>query len=777
MYFYIDASFTHATVTSGGNRKTTKVLPGEGLTRKQRRDAQKKERKQNKKSKNSLVLTRNCQEAALNESNLVFHSSTEDMQPYTVDQSQALMTRPRRNEYSIWENYHFVDTTFCPDQDVPFFPATKLTNLRKIVLDKMPVELHLDYFFQKFLHGVNDPKPSELTLTRNVISFETVDQIKFLRELMNDYTDIVPNFFLKVESCVCRVGSRLDGSSTLLLVLVLSSNNSIEEIVDAVDSCEIELRGINLLFLSGRLKRMNVAGVVFGGSCGNHLRLSLLWKWREASIIDWSELILQCNQHCVTCSSLLFLVGLRRNISSSFKITSVTFGRQKFFVSKLHGLSRAIKVMQASQEVGLKHPVLVKIWSLELYFGQQNVYSTNPDILSLSFDQLERFNITVQKFTLQVEVDYHGWGFLRINLTPSPIQVRFSNGVSIEWFSDSTKETRLVAIETYSIPQNVIDDVCAFKHKPRSFISPLLFIDQEFDVPFLKPVKVQMPFSVTESIGEHFDENFKLVVYSKHAIDDYQWTAIPDSSVKRFPNYFIYNSTTFSPVVSVSSEEENSMHARDFTTNYNPIYLTVCPLGEREKIKFDCRRLNEEQRLQVVKDKRNQISCVGDMNQGDVVHGEINGNLEIDLFYGYKLNEDGRLVFKYPNPDHVGNDQTYIMRIVDQSRYPEATITYYLSKVCVEEQEKLCQLSVQLPFTQASVPMIMQEILDLETLENILKTSKLHWASLLGNLSVCSTKISEIQDHNSQDVLLSLQGKDYQSLVCAKKPSKETLYL
>ena len=760
MYFYIDASFTPATVTSGVIPKTTKVLPGDGLTRKQRRDAQKKERKQNKKSKNRLSLTRNYQEAPLNEWNVGSQGPTKDIWHYTVEQSEELMTLPRRNDYSLGQNYHLADNTFGLYQDEPFFPVTKLTSLRKIVLDKIRVDSHLDYFFQKFLHGVNEPKPSELTLTRNVISFETVDQIKFLRELMHDYIDIVQNFSLKIESCVCRVGSRLDSSSTLLLVLALSSNNSIEEILDAVDSCEIELRGINLLFLSGRLKRMNVAGVVFGGSCGNHLRLSTLWKWREASIIDWSELILQCNQHCVTCSSLLFLVGLRRNISSSFKIINLTFGRQKFFVSKLHGLSRAINGLQPSEEVGLKHPVLIKVWSLELYFAQQTVYSTNPDTLSLSFDQLERFGIRIQKVTFQVEVDSCGWGFLRINLTPSPIQVRFSNGVSIEWCPGSTKETRLVAIETYSIPQNVIDDVCTSKHEPRCFISPLLFIDQEFDVPFLKPVKVQMPFSVTESIGEHFDENFKLVVYSKHAIDDYQWTAIPDSSVKRFPNYFIYRSTTFSPVVSVSSGEESSMQATDFTTDYKPIYLTVCPLEEREKINFDCRRLNEEERLQIVKVKTNGIRVVTDMNKGHLVHGEISGNLEIDLRYGYKLNEDGRLVFKYPNPVHVANDQTYIMRLVDKYLYPEATITYYLRKGCAEEEEKLCQLNVQLQPNQSGGSLVTaQTYLDFETLGKILKVCNLRWSDLLQHFSICSTRISEIQDHNSEDVLLNLQSE------------------
>ena len=142
------------------------------------------------------------------------------------------------------------------------------------------------------------------------------------------------------------------------------------------------------------------------------------------------------------------------------------------------------------------------------------------------------------------------------------------------------------------------------------------------------------------------------------------------------------------------------MQATDFTTNYKPLYLTVCPLEKREKINFDCRRLSEEESLQIFKVKTNEIKVVTDINKGHLVHGEMNGNLELDSRYGYKLNEDGRLVFKYPNPVHIANDQTYIVGLFDKSFYPEASITYYISKGCAEEEEKLCQLSVQIQTSQ-----------------------------------------------------------------------------
>ena len=717
--------------------------------RKQRRKAEKEAKKQNK----ATITQADC--GLYNRKPPVTFEQGEVTKVFVSPQIE------KQRSFST-HGFPFAAKILQQEQDFSSFSEKILVNLQKIHLHRVyPLEIYMDLFFLRFSKYSESPKPVEFLLTENVISFESIDQLQRFRKFFWSYVTITPRFRLKIENCFCRIGSKIDGHSGLVVIMSLLSNNSIEEIIELLhdSSSEMERIHIELILSIGKIKQINIAGALFGKSCEDNLRLCVAWNWRNVSFLNWSQLILQCNQNCRNCSSLLFLVGLRKHMTSTFTITNVTFGEQRFFPAKFLALSTAMNTLE-SPEATFKHSVLIKILGLEVFFGQQASFSNNPDVMSRSFDELECFNITFQNVTFHVEVDSYGWGFLRINLTRSPVRVRFSNGVNIEWCSDSTKETRLVAIETYSIPQKIIDDVCTTKHEPRCFISPLLFIDQDFDVPFLKAVKVQMPFSVSESVGEHFGENFKLVVFSKHATDDYQWTAIPDSSVKKFPNYFIYRSTTFSPVVSVSSEEESSMHATDFTTNYKPIYLTVCPLEEREKINFDCRRLSEEERLQIVKVKTNGIRVVTDMNKGHLVHGEISGNLEIDLRYGYKLNEDGRLVFKYPNPVHIANDQTYIMRLVDKSLYPEATITYYLSKGCVEEEEKLCQLNVQLqPHQRGGSLVIEQTHLDFETLGKILKVCNLHWSDLLQHLSLSSTKISEIQDHNSEDVLLSLQSE------------------
>ena len=732
------------------------------LNRKQRRNQKKQEKKRSKQAKDQFHSSQGSSFSIPDQS----QATEKQIQPFELYKKRqisdyiSLQFNDRVND--PFARFKIPHNTTGAEEILEYLPMETLANLRKIHLDQISIEIDMEYFFSNFLLCGTGPKPAEFLVTKSVLSFESIDQLKNLRKTLNEYVKTVPKFRLKLENFICRVISRYDSHTALVLTMALLSNNPIEEIISVADYCEIEDARIEMLHLAGRLQQISLAGYLFGDSCKNNLRLSAIWNWKNATFIDWSDLILQCNQSCIECSSLFLLIGLRKSVHRSFSVMNVTFGREKFFPSKLLRLSRTIEILEGP-ETSIKRPALIKIKELELYFGENVSFTKNPDVISRSFKQLESFDILFEKVAFHVEVNSDGWGFLRINLTTLPIGVKFTNGVSVEWDSNSTEKPRLVAIETHSIPQDVIDEICVFKKQPKCLLSPLLYIDQEFDVQFLRPVKVQLPFSGTESMSEKHCEKFKLKVYSKHGIDNPKWTIIQDNSVKRYPNYFIYHSTTFSPVMSVSSEDENSMKAEDFVANHMPIYLTVHALPKRQKVNFDCRRmLNETERLQVVNNKDIEFAAITDMKTADIVHGEIGGNLEIDEEYGYKLGEDKRLVFKYPNPVHIGNDQTYIMRQKDPSRYPEATITYFMSR-SPEEEEKLCHLSVEIltrETTQlAGMAAGTENILDKDTLQTILETCKLHWPKLLEHFSIPSSKIAEIQDANVGDVLLKLRSK------------------
>ena len=640
------------------------------------------------------------------------------------------------------------------------FQSDSFAKLQQIHLHKIPIVFYLSYFY-KFLINAGGPKPTELIPTKNTIHFDDFYKLQVLRICISEYIETTGRFRLKIDDCVCHSRSQTNNKSALALVMAFSSNIYMETIIGTLHDNFCKRSSIELISSSGKLKQINIGGVLIGKSCEDNLRLCVAWNWLNVSFLNWSELILQCNQNCQNCSSLLFLVGLRKHMTSTFAITNVTFGGQRFFPAKFHALSRAMNALEPP-EGSFIHTVLIKIRGLELFFGQQASFSYNPDVMTQSFDQLECFNITFQNVTFHVEVDSSGWGFLRKNLNPSPVRVRFSNEVSIEWCSYSTKTTRLVAMETYSIPQSVINNLCASRGVKPCLMSPLLFIDQDFDVPFLKAVKVQMPLPINGEV-KHFDSNYKLKVFSKNSIFKKQWYEITSKSLELLQNSFIYRSTTFSPVVPMNVHDGRSINASDIVENYRPIYLTVQPLKEREKVRFDCRRISNEEREELIKIKENEIKAFDIMRRSDTLHGKITGNLEIDMRYGYLL-DDGKLVFRYPDTIHfsnAGNDQTYIMRQIDENLYPEATITYFISNGETNSDQKSFQLSVQILKTksQSGGTVTGSNKLDFKALENILEVSKQSWGELLEHLSVSGATISDIQDHNSQDALLNLESE------------------
>ena len=702
-------------------------------------------------------------------------------------------------------------------------------SLKQITFHDIPCQLLIDHFLDVLSGSSATGSLNKFSFRRLNIDFSHAYQLKEFEQNLFELSKQLPFLVFEIENCTFNVPG-INRNIGLVVLGVFATSVDITDLIDVSQDPKFSfyaafkhdsLDNLILTFQYGRLNEVVISGTIISQSCPESTEICKLLKFKPfSSKLDCSNLNIMCkNARCPNCSSLLILEGVCQSGFSRvqlYKPRTVDFGPKNFLHENVTFLTENLSpIVQktASSQITVKFAGL--IFGSEVATNEMLNETFGPGIskpaMFSSFAKLKSQNVvfemeTKEKSTsvesddesmiicpgespcevLDIEVDNTGWGFTRFNLTQDPITVSFSNGVTIEWPSNSTVESRIVCVEVHVMPQDIINRVCTAKQEPVCMLSPFLFIDQVEDKPFLQHVTVTMPYSGSNEKAAS-TSGLQTRVFSYRDGNVKQWQTVVDQSKYELKeNVFKYISKTFSPVGAVTNAEESSLNPTDFWEVYLPesVYLIVCPSQNDTKIIFDCRKFrNEDEHKKLKTTAGARFRKLNEMHDGDLIYGSIAGNLIIDESYGYSLREDKKLVFYYPDPEHESNKQEYKMKILSRARDPEGTITYYkVQSVETSNFHKLFHLKLELQFTPVnferpgykrktscasmSSPKKMATqysgsnlVLTYDTLKEVVAVCGKQWPELLEKLNMERGKIAEIMDHNVSDAFLRLRGK------------------
>ena len=686
---------------------------------------------------------------------------------------------------------------------------THAPNLKKVTLIDIPQIVRPDMV--ETCHKYSSIFKS-ITLHRVNIEFGSPEKMVSFCDYISNIGKTTEEFVLELNQCTLGVRG-IERNASFLFICQLSVESSQSELLDLVDSQQLSVfseykhESVDLLQLSfenGTLNKFSLGLNIVANTCESLANFFTKISFKGSRTYDFENLNSSCkNPTCKNCSPLLSVLSIGNSTSSDNHwknaAKKVMFGLKQFEGSNIEFLA---DVLTKNCQKALDEQLIIEMTTPGFCLPREAVeklgklkieVQSSEDVVDESSSITQENPISPVYDVIEVEVDHSGWGFTRFTLTPEPVTLRFSNGVSVEWSRDSTFEDRMVCVEVHCMPERVVKSVCESKQESVCMLSPFLFIDQIDDKPFLKPATVTMPYSIQNNHDFSWKTDRKTKVFAYNDGDVKKWQAVNDSSkYELLDGVFKYSSTTFSPVGAVTNGEESTLNPTDFWEIYLPesVYLIVCPSQYDTKIIFDCRKFrNEEEHKKLKLTIGARFRKLNEMSEGDLIFGSIAGNLLIDEHYGYSLRDDKKLVFYYPNPEHESNKQEYKMKIISKSRDPEGTITYYKEFLREEAQkmQKLFHLKLELQvvpitterpgykrknsFIEAASPKKQanaksaiaffdsEVVLTHDTLKQVLRTCKMSWLKLLEDLQLEKNKINKLQDQNLGEVLTIVKEK------------------
>ena len=575
-------------------------------------------------------------------------------------------------------------------------------------------------------------------------------------------------FRFLLDSCIFLLqGTEGNGASVFLITL--TSNNEMHDVIaltsqmNCSNSKGEKLDSLKMEFLHGKVSSLTIVTEIYTDVCEDVLFLYTGWNFRSLprnpNFEHWG---VRCrNKDCARCSALLTLLSIAAY--KQFNAASTYLEQKPFHVDFRHATFDPENFEWLTKNLFTKFPKQVFQLKSKVTEVQIRINSIAYDPLSFSTRVLSKLQSIGLDFTVEmyhVIVDQTGWGLLKFRLNRDPITVKFSNGVKITWPYCSTKQSRIVCVETIRIPEEIVEKVCLAQKQPLVRASPVVYIDQKDHQHFDREVFVEIPSPVklAEAIKAE-KAPFNLRILSKHSNDIF-WKDVPKQSVEVFPDKILYKSCSFSPVASIGSENENSLDFGQAVGSYlqRCVFVTVCS-SRAYKMTFDCKKFtDDESRDQFKVSDFCKIRKVERMKQGDCIYAKIGGNLQIDERYGdYDFEENRRLIFHYPDPEHISNSQEYRMCKINDELDPEGSISYHLSTDTRMSEMKLFHFQMNLLTSKKNA--FSNQDLDTATINTILDVCGAAWPELLRDMDIKPSTIAQIEHHHLGNVFMQIKGK------------------
>ena len=453
------------------------------------------------------------------------------------------------------------------------------------------------------------------------------------------------------------------------------------------------LQYLRVKFENSILETIEITAVIMATSCKHLAEFCELWRIDEKIVsfkfenllMGWSE---------ASLSSVWFALANPKHARQN-KLKEL-IGRTVFSQNTMS----AIKYFIREHAVG----EILNADELNTYEVKVQVDCDESRYLQLlaqdeMMSTLRKCGINIDQFTLFVDTDKTGWGFIKLNLSVVKTVVKFNSNVEVTFPAKSTIDSLFVCIEVHQIPDDVIQSVSQEEGiEDYCHLSPVVFIDHEQETPFLQPVSIEVPYSTRK--GELFGETLSTRAYTKHKCE-IDWKTVSEENLVKLTHTIRYESKQFSPFAAITECVRSCLSFLCFARDYfgKCVYVTISPLATKEKphnVEFNCVKPTEAQledlKLNTAGYRSGELRKVGIMRREDRILVKLEPNLRMDKFF-HKEKAERRLQFFYP--ENVKNLQERILEKVDSSKDAQGIATYSLVRTEVEDE--LFQICYTIP--------------------------------------------------------------------------------
>ena len=573
-----------------------------------------------------------------------------------------------------------------------FLPINFLSkSLKSLALSKIPSTLALDELFKNLLtasESNDSPTIQKIKFSDMEIKWKSSEEVLNFRESLDTYVNRICDFELVFDNTTINVTDIGTNANLLVFVLLTSETTILDETRSLIDSDNFTMRRDNnsgilqrlsIGFRKSKLKNLEISDAIVAKSWETLAQLCKVWRIKkEVESLQVGNLLMGC--HEANLSSFWFLLSHLKHARQDDLKDSLS--KTVFCLNTM----QAVKLFVHESEYS-KHSDIgdEKTGDLRLHV---NCSDSRSDFLLTQnefFSTLESLKVYFDKITLTVDTDKTGWAFIKLNILGSvETEIQFSNKVKVTFPAQCTDKCRVVAIEDHPIPDKVIREVCAkLQTDEICHLCPVVFIDQEEDIPFLLPVCIEVPYSSTEE--NFWGETMSTQALKKH--HELEWQVIDEKNLSKLAHTIRYESKEFSLFATITQGIRGLLTFPYFYYSYFPhcVYVTILPLDLDHKpcnVVFDCIKATEAQLEKLkVQTPGLEIQKVGEMFVDDHIYAELRPNLRVDAFY-HRNRAGQRLHFFCP--EHVSNRQEYYMEKVNEAKEPQGVVIYSYASAGVE---------------------------------------------------------------------------------------------
>ena len=556
--------------------------------------------------------------------------------------------------------------------------------------------LHIEDLFQILIDSSDKHNISELHFSRVQLAWSSRSKIQQFCKNLETYSAIRSDFVFSIDNCGAII-DRFDTNVNLNLLMSLTLGmKCLTEGLKLIESTNSQLNNqriekLRLEFKQSVFSTIDIAGVISASTFEDVSMLCKLWRVKSETI-HCKNLYFKCGKN-ETDSDLLCLLFALSNVNAlGGDDLDRLFSKTSFSVTNLSSLNRSL-ISADILSNPKKKEVVATVLKVEIQCHESRCEFFRLQTQTLA--TLKQMGISFKSVLVSVETDDTNWAYVKIALTPEKHRIQFSNEVTVTFPANCTEEPRTVSIEVHPIPDEVIKRVCAWHGTDATcHVSPVVFIDQKDDTPFLEDVCVQVPYS--SSNPNVCGERLFTEAFSKR-YSEQEWSLVAKENVKRSWYTLTYNSKHFSPLSAITSTFQTMLRTSDFSKPYfaNCVYVTVWTSFDEHKphnAKFDCIKVQNEMEWKDLKvTEQLEYSKIGEMNKGDKLLAVLT-NLRVDELYNEGQPKE---MLQFFCPFHISNKQEYVMKKVNLEHEPQGRVTYYRNTV--DDENRLFHIMYVVP--------------------------------------------------------------------------------